>query len=118
MAPMFNYAVKPAEACEFFEIASVDDLPNGQRLFVEIGERPIVVFNIAGEFFAIGDVCSHDDGPLGDGDITGHTVTCPRHGGEFDVRTGKATMLPAVQDIPAYPVRVEDGKIHVGVPRE
>lgn len=115
---MYNYLEKSAETCEFFDIGSIDDLPNGGRLFLEIGERPIVVFNIAGEIFAIGDVCSHDDGPLGDGDISDHTVTCPRHGGEFDVRTGKAIMLPAVQDIPAYPVRVESGRIHVGVPKE
>ena len=115
---MFNYAVKPAEACEFYEIAAVDDLATGDRLFVEIDGRPIVVFNIAGRFFAIGDVCSHDDGPVGDGEIEDHTVTCPRHGGQFDVRTGKAVMLPAVQDIPAYPVRVENGMIHVGIPRE
>jgi 3-phenylpropionate/trans-cinnamate dioxygenase ferredoxin component len=115
---MFNYVEKSAETCEFFDIAPIDDLPDGGRLFLEIGERPIVVFKIAGEIFAIGDVCSHDDGPLGDGEISDHTVTCPRHGGEFDVRTGKAIMLPAVQDIPAYPVRVEAGRIHLGVPKE
>jgi 3-phenylpropionate/trans-cinnamate dioxygenase ferredoxin subunit len=115
---MFNYAEKPAGTCEFFEIASVDDLGNGERLFVDIEDHPIVVFNIAGEFFAIGDVCSHDNGPVGDGDIEDHTITCPRHGGQFEVRTGRATMLPAVQDIPAYPVRILEGKIQVGVPRE
>ena len=115
---MFNYIEIPAEACEFFEIAPADALPNGERLFVEIGERPIVVFNIAGEYFAIGDVCSHDQGPLGDGEIEGHTVTCPRHGGQFDVRTGRATMLPAVEDIPAYPLKIVDGLIQVGVPKE
>jgi 3-phenylpropionate/trans-cinnamate dioxygenase ferredoxin subunit len=115
---MFNYVEKAEDTCEFFEIASVDDLANGERLFVDIEERPIVVFNIGGGYFAIGDVCSHDDGPLGDGEVEDHTVTCPRHGGQFDVRTGKATMLPAIQDIPAYPVRVSEGKIEVGVPRE
>jgi 3-phenylpropionate/trans-cinnamate dioxygenase ferredoxin subunit len=115
---MFNYAEKPAEACEFYEIGPADTLKSGDRLFVEIDDRPIVVFNIAGEFFAIGDVCSHDQGPLGDGDLEEHTVICPRHGGQFDIRTGKATMLPAVEDIPAYPVRVSDGNIHVGVPKE
>jgi 3-phenylpropionate/trans-cinnamate dioxygenase ferredoxin component len=115
---MFNYVEKSAETCEFYEITPADALQPGERLFVDIADRPIVVFNIAGEFFAIGDVCSHDNGPLGDGDIEDHTVTCPRHGGQFDVRTGKATMLPAVQDIPAYPVRIVDGTVHVGVPRE
>ena len=85
---------------------------------MEIEGLPIVIFNIAGQFFAIGDVCSHDNGPLGDGMIDGNLVVCPRHGAEFDIRTGKAVTLPAVVDIPAYPVRVVDGKIEIGIPKE
>ena len=76
---------------------------------------PIVLFNIAGGFFAIGDVCTHDEGPLGDGDLDGYQVICPRHGARFDVRTGEATHLPAVQPTPSYPVRVVDGMIEIGV---
>ena len=93
-------------------------LPNGERLFVEIDEAYLVVFNIAGDFYAIEDVCSHDDGPLGDGDLEGHEVACPRHGARFDMRTGKALTLPAVEDISAYPVQIMDGKIQVGLPKE
>jgi len=115
---MFNYTLLEETKAEFYEIASTDDLQNGERLFVDIGDTPIVIFNIAGEFFAIGDICSHDDGPLGDGDIEDHTVICPRHGAEFDVRTGKVVSMPAVVDIPAYPVQVRDGTIFVGVPKE
>jgi 3-phenylpropionate/trans-cinnamate dioxygenase ferredoxin subunit len=86
-------------------------------LFVEIEGLPIVIFNIAGQLFAIGDVCSHDNGPLGDGLLDGSLVVCPRHGAEFDIRTGKAVTLPAVEDIPAYPVRVADGMIEIGIPK-
>ena len=114
---MFNYTQLEEEKIEYCEISSVDDLPNGERLFVDIGDDPVVIFNIAGEYFAIGDVCTHDDGPLGDGDVEGHNVVCPRHGAEFDVRTGKAVSMPAVVDIPAYPVRVREGVIFVGVPK-
>ena len=78
----------------------------------------MVILNIAGQYFAIEDICTHDDGPLGDGDIEGHNIVCPRHGGEFDVRTGEAVQLPAVVDIPAYPVRVVDEMIQVGIPKE
>ena len=113
---MFNYTDLPEEQVEFFEIAKVGDLPNGERLFVDIGDAAVVVFNIAGKYFAIGDVCTHDDGPLGDGDLEGTNVVCPRHGAEFDVRTGQAVGMPAVVDIPAYPVQVRDGKLFVGVP--
>ena len=106
----------PSE-CEFYEIADVEDLPNGERIFVEIDEYYLVVFNIAGQFYAIEDLCSHDDGPLGEGEVEGYQVVCPRHGARFDVRTGKALTLPAVEDIPAYAVQVIDGKIQVGVPK-
>lgn len=115
---MFNYKELDTTKVEYIAIASVEDLPNGERLFVEIDNESIVVFNIAGGYYAIGDVCSHDNGPLGDGDLDGYDVQCPRHGAKFDVRTGKVRSLPAVEDIPAYPVRVVDGQIEIGVPVE
>ena len=101
---------------KFFEIASVDEIANGERIFLEIGEHRIVVFNLAGNFYAIGDLCTHDDGPLGDGDLVGYEIICPRHGARFDVRTGKAVALPAIHDTPAYPVQVNNGKIELGIP--
>lgn len=114
---MFNYAAIDESKIEFVEIAPVSDLPNGERLFVDLSDKPIVIFNIAGQLFAIGDVCSHDDGPLGDGLLEDHNIVCPRHGAEFDVRTGKAMAMPAVIDIPAYPVKLVDGNIFVGIPK-
>ncbi len=113
---MFNYKVFESDKVEYVAVGPADQLSNGERLFVEIDKLPIVVFNIAGRLFAIGDVCSHDDGPLGEGELDGEEVICPRHGARFDVATGKALSLPAVVDIPAYPVRVVDGQIEVGVP--
>ena len=115
---MFNYTQSDEAKVEYIEIAPVSELPNGERLFVEIADKPIVIFNIADQIFAIGDVCTHDNGPLGDGDLEGHEIVCPRHGAKFDVRTGKATQMPAVEDIPAYPVQVRDGNIFVGMPKE
>lgn len=115
---MFNYVQKDPSQVSFVEIALESDVSNGERLFVEIDGLAIVVFNIAGQLFAIGDVCTHDNGPLGDGLLDGYTVVCPRHGAEFDIRTGKALTLPAVVDIPAYPVRVVEGKVEVGIPKK
>ncbi|MBN1303178.1 MAG: non-heme iron oxygenase ferredoxin subunit [Anaerolineales bacterium] len=114
---MFNYRKKSPQEVEFYEVADQADLSNGERLFIEIDGKPIVVFNIAGNIYAVGDVCTHDDGPLGDGDLEDHNIVCPRHGAAFDVRTGKAVQMPAVVDIPAYPVRVLDGKIEIGLPK-
>lgn len=115
---MYNYKKIDPERVEYITVAAVDDLPSGDRLFVDIDEHPIVIFNLAGEYFAIGDVCSHDDGPLGDGDLEGYEIHCPRHGAKFDVRTGQVLALPAIVDIPAYPVRVSEGQIEVGIPME
>jgi len=111
---MFNYLLSDPEKCQFVQIAPEADLPIGERLFVEVDDKKIVIFNLAGQLYAIGDVCSHDDGPIGDGEITGLEVICPRHGARFDIRTGQALTLPAAVDIPAYPVRIVDGMIEIG----
>jgi 3-phenylpropionate/trans-cinnamate dioxygenase ferredoxin component len=114
---MFNYTILDPSKVEFLEIAPADQLPDGERMFIDVEGKSIVIFNLAGTLFAIGDVCSHDNGPVGDGEIEENEIICPRHGGRFDVRTGKATSLPAVADIPSYPVRVVDGMIEIGIPK-
>ncbi len=113
---MYNYKLLDPERCDFVAVGEAGDLPNGERLFVEIDGLPIVVFNVAGSYYAIGDVCSHDNGPLGDGEVDGLEVICPRHGARFDLRTGEVRSLPAIVDIPAYPVRQVDGQLEIGIP--
>ena len=100
---------------QFYPVVPVEELPKGERIFIEINENPIVIFHIQDEFFAMADVCTHDDGPLGDGMLEDYQIICPRHGARFDVRTGKALTLPAVLDAPVYPVRVLDGQVEIGV---
>jgi 3-phenylpropionate/trans-cinnamate dioxygenase ferredoxin subunit len=114
---MFNYSLLDESLLEFIPVGNLDEIKAAGRVFIEIDDRPIVLFCIADRFFAIGDVCSHDDGPLGDGDLNGDEVICPRHGASFDIHSGKALSLPAVIDIPAYPVRVVDGQVEVGIPK-
>jgi len=113
---VFNYHELDVEKCEFISIGLVEELPTGERLFLEIDEMPIVVFNIAGQIFAIADICSHDENPLGGGELDGFEVICPRHGARFDIRNGKSVSLPAIVDIPAYPIRVIEGQIEIGLP--
>lgn len=113
---MYNYKTLKPDECEFITVAAVNELPAGERLFVEIDQYTLVVFNIAGEYYAIADVCSHDGGPVGDGDLDGMEIICPRHGARFDIRTGEVRALPAVQDIAAYPVQVVGDEIQVGLP--
>ena len=114
---MLNYTTLDPTQVEYIEIAPLEQLPDGERIFIAVENRSIVIFNLAGTLFAIGDVCSHDSGPVGDGDLEGFNIVCPRHGGEFDIQTGKAVQMPAVVDIPAYSVKVMDGNIFIGVPK-
>lgn len=115
---MLNYNQIDPENCKFYTVASTNEINNGDRFFIEIEGQYLVVFNIAGDYYAIADLCSHDDGPLGDGEVEDHQIICPRHGARFDLKTGEALTFPAVEDIPAYPVRVRDGRIEVGIPAE
>jgi 3-phenylpropionate/trans-cinnamate dioxygenase ferredoxin component len=115
---VYNYKLLDPGQCEFIDVAPVNELPDGERLFLDIDGQPIVIFNIGGQFFAIADVCSHDDGPVGDGKLDGFEIKCPRHGACFDVRNGQVSSLPAIVDIPAYPTLVVDGQVKIGIPIE
>jgi 3-phenylpropionate/trans-cinnamate dioxygenase ferredoxin component len=99
------------------EVAPVDELPPGSVKIVVAGSLMLGVYNCGGAFFAIEDRCSHDDGPLceGDWDNEGCTVICPRHGSQFDLRSGRPLSLPAYEPVDTFPVRVEDGVVKVEV---
>jgi 3-phenylpropionate/trans-cinnamate dioxygenase ferredoxin component len=115
---MYNYTQLNEKKLEYIQVGSVEELANGGRLFIEIDGQPIVILRIGNQYYAIADVCSHDDGPVGEGTLEGYEIICPRHGAHFDVRTGRVLALPAFVDIPAYPVRITDGQIEIGLPTE
>jgi len=108
----------PTNDFVFYRIAPQADFPQGERLFVEIDGNPIVIFSIGSEFLATGDICTHDGGSIGEGEMVDDEIICPRHGARFNFRTGKALSLPAVVDIPVYPVRLKDGYIEVGIQKQ
>jgi 3-phenylpropionate/trans-cinnamate dioxygenase ferredoxin subunit len=99
------------------DICPVDELPPGAKRVVIWDDLEIGVVNCGGEILAVEDRCSHDDGDLMEGDVDEETCTveCPRHGSEFDLRTGKPLNLPAYVPIETYPVTIEDGVIKVEV---
>ncbi len=115
---MFNNKTLNQEKLEYIQVGSVEELKQGERIFIEIDGKPIVIINLNGDYYAIGDVCSHDDGPVGEGNLEGFEIICPRHGAHFDIRTGKVLALPAFVDIPAYPIRVVGDQIEIGIPAE
>lgn len=99
----------------FYTVCQITDIPDGERLFLDISGIPVVIFNINGQFYAIKDECTHDNGPLGEGDLDGFSLSCPRHGACFDVRNGKVTCPPAVEDTRIFPVKVEGQEIQLGL---
>jgi 3-phenylpropionate/trans-cinnamate dioxygenase ferredoxin component len=102
---------------DFVTVATTDEIKPGERMVFEIGRKWVAVFNIDGTYYAIEDLCTHDDGPLAEGELHGCEIECPRHGARFDVRTGKVTAPPALVDVPAYDVRVEGSEIQVATAR-
>ncbi len=99
---------------EAITVCSLTDLPEGEVRIVEHGERKIGVFHcVGGDLLAIEDRCSHDDGPLAEGefDPASCTVECPRHGSLFDIRTGKPRTLPAYRPVDTFEVRVDHDQV-------
>ncbi len=97
----------------FVKAAKVGDVPPGQVKVVEVGEEDVALCNVGGEIYAVAKVCTHDDGPLGEGYLLGDEIECPRHGARFNVRTGEVKTLPAIIPIPTFEVRVEGDDIWV-----
>jgi 3-phenylpropionate/trans-cinnamate dioxygenase ferredoxin subunit len=104
-------------APELIHVCAVSDLPPGARKIIEWEDLEIGVFNVNGDLLAIEDRCSHDDGPLAEGEVDAEkcTVECPRHGSLFDLRTGKPQTLPAYVPVETFPVVIEDDVIKVEV---
>jgi 3-phenylpropionate/trans-cinnamate dioxygenase ferredoxin subunit len=99
------------------DVCPVDELPPGEVKIVHAGEISVGVYNLGGEFYAIEDRCSHDDGPLAEGEFDPDegVAICPRHGSKFDIRSGRPLSLPAYVPVETFPVRVDDGMIRVDV---
>ncbi|MGH3104921.1 MAG: Rieske (2Fe-2S) protein [Gaiellaceae bacterium] len=99
------------------DVCPIEELPPGTCKIVHAGAVAVGVYNIDGELFGLEDRCSHDDGPLAEGDWEPeeYVAICPRHGSRFDIRTGRALTLPAYIAVDTFPVRVEDGVVKVTV---
>jgi len=92
-------------------VGRADEVGPGQKKILEVDGTLVVVVNLAGEYFCVEDMCTHDGGPLGEGDLDDGQLVCPRHGARFDVRTGDALTLPAFEPVATYQVKVQDGDL-------
>jgi len=99
---------------DFVRVAAVDDVPPGSGKVVQAGGRLLALFNVDGAFYALENTCLHRGGPVGEGDLEGVVVTCPWHGFQYDVTTGRNVFDPEV-GLETFPVRVSDGAVEVAV---
>jgi naphthalene 1,2-dioxygenase ferredoxin component len=100
---------------QWIDAAAVDAVPADDVIGVGVGGRDIALYRVAGAIFATDNVCTHGQARLCDGFLDGSEIECPLHQGKFDVRTGKATCEPASDDLRCYPVKIEGGRVYVGL---
>ncbi|MEI6036316.1 MAG: Rieske 2Fe-2S domain-containing protein [Planctomycetota bacterium] len=98
---------------DFVRVAEATELPDPGKTLVEVDGDLIALFRVDGQFFAIDDVCTHDGGPLVEGELTDHKIACPRHGAKFDIRTGAALTMPALRGTRSHDVKIEEGGVWV-----
>jgi len=104
---------------DFIKVANMDDLEEGGLCPVEADGELVCLARVNGNVYAFTDNCTHISGPLNEGELEDHIITCPWHGAQFDIRTGKVMRGPARQDILTYPVKVEeDGSVLISLPEE
>ena len=96
-------------------LAAVADLPVGRGVLVQAEGHRIALFRIDDSVYAIGDRCSHAEASLAEGELWDHSVECPRHGSEFDVRTGLPETLPATRPVAVYDLEIVDGEVFTTV---
>ena len=94
-------------------VAKKSEVAEGATKRVQVNGQNVLLCNVDGEIFAIEDVCTHDGGALDQGELMGERIMCPRHGAFFDVRTGDALTLPAIEPVQTFKVRVEGEDIFV-----
>lgn len=100
-----------------YRVASVADLPEETLKRVDAGSTPVCLAHAEdGHFYAVNDICTHEEFYLSEGELWGMDVECPQHGSRFNVQTGKVTGLPAVVPAKTYPVTIDNSDIYVEVP--
>ena len=98
---------------DFVAVVGVDELSDPGKKVVEVDERLVIVFKVDGQFYCIDDICTHDGGTFDEGQLCEHTISCPRHGAKFDIRTGKPLTMPATEATVVHNVKVVDEQVFV-----
>jgi 3-phenylpropionate/trans-cinnamate dioxygenase ferredoxin component len=97
----------------FVEVAKKSQIPENGVIGVEVEGKTLALVNLGGMIYALDDSCPHEAGPLSEGQIEGEEIVCPWHASHFDIKTGRVTMDPAMENIATYKVRVVDDAVEV-----
>ena len=100
---------------EWVRVAQREAIPDGQVRVVGMQGQRLAIARLKGEYFAFEDLCTHDEGPLGEGELIDEMIECPRHGARFNVKTGQAVTLPAVVPVKTFPIKVVGNDILVEI---
>lgn len=103
---------------QFTKVAELNEIADPGKELVELDDRILVLFHVDGKYYCLEDLCTHDGGTLGDGELNGTSIACSRHGAKFDIRDGKALTMPATEDTFAHDVEVRDDGIYVRIREE
>ncbi len=98
---------------DWIDVIPESALAEGEHVVVEVDGVEVAVFRIEGQFYAVEDVCTHDGAEIASGRLEGCEIVCPRHGARFCLKTGKVLQGPAYEDLPCFPLRIENGVIQV-----
>ena len=101
---------------QWTDLGPASDFPAGKQVCVRAQGVPLVVINIAGEFFALENICPHAGRPLGDGERAGMTITCPYHGYTYHIKTGRSIIDPEHETpVRIFPIRSHDGRVQAQI---
>lgn len=105
---------------QWIKVARLSDLEEGIPFFYDFPYETAALFKVGDRLYCIEDRCSHDDGPLAEGDLDPQAceIVCPRHGARFDLRTGAALSMPAVYPVRQYAIRLDGDDIYLAAPEE
>lgn len=99
----------------FVEVAKKSQIPENGVIGVEVEGKNLALVNLNGEIYALDDNCPHEGGPLSDGQLEGEELVCPWHASHFDVKTGRVTIDPAMENIATYKVRLVADAVEVEI---
>ena len=103
---------------DFVKVADLSEIPDPGKKVFELDDRLVVVVHAGGQVYCLEDLCTHDGGPLGEGQLDGHTIACPRHGAKFDIRDGRPLTMPATEATLVHEAKIENGVVYVKISTE